>query len=544
MLYTSSTPSTATFAGRGFSSYLQNSIAAFNLGLMSQWDKSIQYIDFTAGSFPFAFYVGDRWKATSRLTVNLGVRWEYFPMITRDTQDKFELYDPSTNVQYFGGIAGNPDHLGVTTSKKLIDPRVGLAYQVNNITVIRAGYGIANDSMPLERPLRGFYPMVIAASGFNPSTFVSGFVPYMTFVQGIPLLQGPDISSGKITPPPNVTVGTIAPGDFKRGYVQSWNFFLERKLPGEIILNAGYVGNHFVHEFNGADVNAAPLGGGSASQPLAKFGRYLATYQFQGYLDSHYHSLQVAFNRRTARGLFLQGSYTLSKAMAYEDDNTYQNNLRFNCPPSPAMPQGCLKYNYAPASFDHTHMLKMAFTYQLPFGTGKPLKSSSRPVNAVIGGWQLNGVFTAFSGDPLSITGGSGVLNTPGTTGGPLVVSNPNYLKSQAQFGSYSGIYWFDPSSFVPDLTPADIGNMPRRVSWLRGPGVTQLDASLFRHFKFKEHGDLEVRAEAMNAPNATHFSDPSTGCSTVGNACLGSFGQIRSAFGQRILQLGAMFRF
>jgi hypothetical protein len=85
---------------------------------------------------------------------------------------------------------------------------------------------------------------------------------------------------------------------------------------------------------------------------------------------------------------------------------------------------------------------------------------------------------------------------------------------------------------------------MPRRVSWLRGPGVAQLDASIFRHFKFKERGDVEVRAEAMNAPNATHFSDPSTGCSTVGNACLGSFGQIRSAFGQRILQLGAMFRF
>ena len=281
-LYTSSSPSSATFAGRGFSSYLQNSIAAFNLGLMSQWDKSFQFIDFTAASFPVAFYIGDRWKATPKLTLDLGLRWEYFPMIERDGDDKFELYDPGSNIQYFGGIGGNPDHLNVTTSKKLFDPRVGLAYQINDATVIRAGYGIANDSMPLERPLRGFYPMVIAASGFNPSSFVSGFLPYTTFDQGIPLVQPPDISSGKITPPSNVTVGTIAPGEFKRGYVQSWNFFLERKLPGEMILNAGYVGNHFVHEFNGTDVNAAPLGGGSASQPLAKFGRYLTTYQFQG----------------------------------------------------------------------------------------------------------------------------------------------------------------------------------------------------------------------------------------------------------------------
>ncbi|MEK7409082.1 MAG: TonB-dependent receptor, partial [Acidobacteriota bacterium] len=307
-LYTSSSPSAATYAGRGHSAYLQNSIAAFNLGLMSRVDKSFQFIDFTAGSFPFALYIGDRWKATPKFTIDLGLRWEYFPMITRDTEAKFELYDPDTNTQSFGGIAGNPTHLGITTSKKLFDPRIGLAYQLNDRTVVRAGYGIANDSMPLERPLRGFYPMVIAASGFHPSTFVSGFLPYTSFDKGIPLLRGPDISSGKVTPPPDVTVGTIAPGEFKRGYVQSWNFFIERRLPGEMLLNAGYVGNHFVHEFNGQDINAAPLGGGSASQPLARFGRYLATSQFQGYLNSHYHSLQVSLNRRTARGLFLQGS--------------------------------------------------------------------------------------------------------------------------------------------------------------------------------------------------------------------------------------------
>jgi len=543
-LYTSSTPSTATYAGRGYSSYLQNSIAAFNLGLISRWDKSFQFIDFTAGSFPVALYIGDRWKATPKLTVDLGLRWEYFPMIIRDGQEKFELYDPGTNIQYFGGVGGNPTHLGVTTSKKLFDPRVGLAYQINDRTVMRAGYGIANDSMPLERPLRGFYPMVIAASGFHPSTFVSGFLPYTTFDRGIPLVQGPDISSGQVVPPSNVTVGTIAPGEFKRGYVQSWNFFIERRLPGELLLNAGYVGNHFVHEFNGQDVNAAPLGGGSASQPLARFSRYLTTYQFQGYLDSHYHSLQVSLNRRTAGGLFLQGSYTYSKAMAYVDDNTYGNGLRFNCPASVAMPQGCLRQNYGPASFDHTHMLKMAFVYELPFGAGKRFGSSSRAVNAVVGGWQVNGMFTAFTGTPLALSQGSSVLNTPGTSVNPNVVSSPRYLKDQAQFGNYSGIYWFDPSAFVPNLTPLSLGNIPRRLSWLRGPGVTQLDASLFRHFRFLERWDLEVRAEAMNAPNATHFGDPGTSCSVVGAACLGSFGQVRSAFGQRIVQLGAMLRF
>ena len=398
--------------------------------------------------------------------------------------------------------------------------------------------------MPLERPLRGFYPMVIAASGFLPSSFVSGFLPYTTFDKGIPLVQGPDISSGTVTPPSDVTVGTIAPGAFKRGYVESWNFFIERRLPGEMLLNLGYVGNHFVHEFNGQDINAAPLGGGSVSQPLAQYKRYLTTYQFQGYLDSNYNSLQVSLNRRTSKGLFLQGAYTYSRAMAYVDDNTYGNGLRFNCPPSAAMPEGCLQYNYGPASFDHTHMLKMAFVYDLPFGAGKQLQSSSRILNQIIGGWQLNGIFTGFTGAPLTLTQGSSVLNTPGTTPTPNVVASPTYIKDQAKFGNYSGIYWFDPSAFVGNLTPLSLGNLPRRLSWLRGPGVMQLDASLFRHFRFKERWDLEIRGEAMNAPNATHFSDPSTSCSVVGAACLGSFGQVRSAFGQRIVQLGAMMRF
>jgi hypothetical protein len=543
-LYTSSSPAASNYAGKGFSSYLQNSVAAFDLGLMSRIDKSIQNIDFSAFSFPFAFYFGDRWKLTPNFTLDLGLRWEYFPMITRDGVDKFELYDPATNTQAFGGIAGNPTHLGVTTSKKLFDPRVGLAYQFNDRTVVRAGFGIANDSMPLERTLRGFYPMVIAASGFVPSTQVSTFLPYTTFAQGIPLLKGPDISSGRVTPPSDVTVGTIAPGAFKRGYVESWNFFIQRRLPGEILLDAGYVGNHFVHELNGVDVNAAPLGAGSAGQPLAKYGRFLATYQFQGYLDSHYNSLQVSLNRRTASGLFLQGSYTYSKAMAYEDDNTYQNNLRFNCPASAAMPQGCFKQNYGPASFDHTHMLKMAMVYQLPFGAGKQLASSSRAVNALIRGWQINGIFTGFTGAPLSLSQGSSVLNTPGTSVNPNVVSPVKYIKGQSQFSTFSGIYWFDPSSFVPNLTPLSLGNTPRRLSWLRGPGVVQLDASLSRHFKFRERWDFEFRAEGMNALNATHYSDPGTACTVTGAACLGSFGQVRSTFGQRIIQLGALARF
>jgi hypothetical protein len=543
-LYTSATPSEGSFAGTGYSPYLQNSVAAFDLGYMSEVDKSFQYINFTARSWQYGSYFGDRWKVSPKLTLDLGIRWEYYPMLTRNGADQFELYDPSSNTLEFGGIAGNPTHLGVTTSKKLFDPRVGAAYQLRDSTVIRAGFGISNDTMPLERPLRGYYPMVIAASNFVPSSFVSGFIPYTTFAGGIPEAQGPDISSGSVNPPPNVTVGTVAPGEFKRGYVESWNFFIEQRLPGDILLNAGYVGNHFVHELNGQDINAAPLGAGSAGQPLARFGRYIPTYIYQGYLDSHYNSLQVSVNRRTSNGLFLQGAYTYSRTMGYEDDNTYQNNLRFNCPPSPAMPKGCLQLNYGPTSFDHTHVLKMSFVYELPFGTGKRWNSSNRVVNTIVGGWQVNGIFTAMTGDPLSLSQNRNTINTPATPQTPDAIAPAKYVKGHSEFGSYSGIYWFDPSTFVPNLSTDSVGNLPRRLSWLRGPGVVQMDASLFRRFKVKERFELEVRGEALNVTNSTHFSDPNTTCSVVGDRCLGSFGQIGSAFGQRIVQLGAVVRF
>jgi hypothetical protein len=543
-LYTSSMPSTANFVGRGFSPYLQNSVAAFNLGLASQVQKSMQYIDFTAHTWNWGLYFGDRFKATQKLTFDLGLRWEYYPLPTRDGPQTFERYDPDTNTLLLGGLGGNPEHLGVTTSKKLFAPRIGVAFRVTEQTAVRAGYGIAYDSMPLERPMRGFYPMVIAATYFNPSTFVSGFLPYTDFATGIPTLQGPDLSTGRITPPGNVEVHFMPPGQFRRGYIQSWNLSIERRLPADVLVNVAYVGNRFAHELNGRDINAAPLGAGSAGQPLARYGRFITTPSYEGYLDSKYHSLQVSVNRRTASGLFLQGSYTWSRTMAFTDDNTYGNNVRFNCPPSPAMPQGCLQLNYGPTSFDRTHMGKAAFVWELPFGAKHALSTSNRALNAIIGGWQINGIFTVMTGAPLQISQSRNGLNTPGTPQNPFVVTQPEYIKDEAQFDAYSGVYWFNPTAFVPNFTNNEIGNIPRRVSWLRGPGVTQLDASLFRHFRFGERFDFEVRAEAMNVTNSTHFGDPNTTCTVVGNSCLGAFGQIRSAFGQRIVQLGAVARF
>ncbi len=370
----------------GFNSAPWNGVALFDLGLASQVQNGQQFIKLTNKDWQEALYVGDTYRITSRLTVDAGLRWEYFPLITRDGISKFEVYDAGTNQLMLGGLGNNATHLGVSSSKKLFAPRLGIAYQLNNKTVIRTAFGITYDTLPLERPFRGFYPYTIGATNFVAgNSRVTRFLPYSNFnngtnsanaipglAEGVPLIAAPTgFQSGAITPPSNVFVGTMAPGLFKRGYVEFWNFTVERKLPGNIYLNAGYVGNHFVHEFNSRNINAAPLGAGSAGQPLAQFNRFVTTLQGQGYLDSHYHSLQVSVSRRMTSGLFLQGSYTYSHTISYENDEaalSSSSGLFFNCPPSSLLPQGCQPFNRGTAGFDHTHVLKMGFVYGLPFG--------------------------------------------------------------------------------------------------------------------------------------------------------------------------------
>jgi len=543
----------------GFTSAPWNGVALFNLGLGSEVYNGQQFIKATNKDWQEALYIGDTFRLLPKLTVNVGVRWEYFPLITRDGVSKFEVYDTATNQEYLGGLGNNSTHLnntalGVTSSKTLFVPRLGLAYQLNDKTVIRTAFGMTNDTLPLERPLRGFYPYTIGSDQYVAgNSNVTRFLPYANFnsgtnavngypslANGVPLIASPTgFSSGIITPPGDVTIGTLAPGHFKRGYVEFWNFTVERKLPGNIMLNVGYVGNHLVHEFNGVNANAAALGSGAAGQPLySAFGRTGGTYLFQGYLDSHYNSLQVSLNRHVTHGLFLQGAYTYSKVIGYMDDEGWENGLAFNCTPNSLMPNGCQALNRHTLSFDHTHVLKMAFVYNLPFGAGEKFASSSKAANAVLGGWEINGIVTGLTGSPLFPSQTSSYLNTPGTSQVPNFAGNLSMIG-----GTGRGQQWFNTTAFTPD-TSVSIGNGGRGLSWLRGPGLMQMDLSLFRTFSLTERFKLRMELQALNFSNTPHWSNPNTGCSIVNGVCGGSFGQITGAYGQRIVQVGATLNF
>ena len=546
-----------------------NSVAMFNLGLASDVQNGQQFIKATNKDWQEALYIGDTFRITPKFTIDAGLRWEYFPLITRDGASKFEVYDTATNQLYLGGLGHNSTHLnntplGVTSSKTLFVPRLGLAYQLSGKTVIRTAFGMSNDTLPLERPLRGFWPYTIGANDFVSIAGVSGgvtqYLPYSNFntgvntinnivgspatsgglANGIPLIQAPTgFETGIITPPGDVTIGTLAPGSFKRGYVEFWNFTVEQKLPYNVLLNVGYVGNHLVHEFNGVQANAAPLGSGSIGQPLySAFGRTADTYLFQGYLDSHYNSLQISLNRHVTHGLFLQGSYTYSKVIGYMDDEGWENGLYFNCTPNALMPNGCQSLNRHTLSFDHTHVLSMSFVYDLPFGAGQRFANTNKTEKAILGGWQLNGIVTGISGSPLYPSQDASFLNTPWTGQVPNFSGTLNMIK-----GTGPGQQWFNTTAFTP-TEAVQIGNGGRGLSWLRGPGLAQMDLSLFRTFNLTERYKLQMRFQMQNFSNTPHWSDPNMTCSIVAGACGGGFGQITGSFGQRIFQIGAELDF
>ena len=121
--------------------------------------RSEQFIKATAREWQFGWFVGDRYRVTNKFTATVGLRYEYYPLMTRNGAFQFDRLDFTSLNVLLGGIGGNPSHLGVTTSKKLFAPRVGLAYQLNDKTVVRSGFGITVDPLPLARPLRGFYPL-------------------------------------------------------------------------------------------------------------------------------------------------------------------------------------------------------------------------------------------------------------------------------------------------------------------------------------------------------------------------------------------------
>ena len=494
-----------------------NGYSAFLLGMSGDVQKSYQYITMTPREFQFSWYAQDRWQISRKLTMTIGLRYELYPLMTRATGKGIERLIPETNQVLLGGRGNVPKDAGVTVSHRNFAPTLGIAYRVDDKTVIRTGYGLNFDPLPFSRPLRGFYPLTIN----NSYQAVNSYGTSRTLAEGIPAPDLPDLTSGTVTLPKTADMRSPYAGEIHRGYTQSWNFTVERRLPQDILTTVAYVGTQSVHLLADRDINASSPGLGASGRPYySTIGRNLATNMWDGYLSSNYHSLQTSVRKSLSKGLMLQGAYTWSKAINMTDADGWAS-VGWNWGP-------VFNRNRAVAGYDRTHVLQMGWVYELPMGKGKQLATSGVAAQ-ILGGWSVNGVMSSYTGTPFTVSAPGTSLNAPSNS------QTADQVSSWTQIGAVGrGSTYYDPTSFKA-VTDVRFGSTGRNI--LRNPGVWNTDLMINRTFKVTERVSAAFRAEFYNLPNTSHFGGVSSGDVTSGNflRILSSSGERQVRFGLRV---------
>jgi hypothetical protein len=505
-----------------------NSYADFLLGLPQRWVNSpAGNTPITLRTWQHSLYIQDTWQATRKLTVAAGAAWEYYPIPNRGSR-QIESYNFDTNQIVICGVASNDNNCGITTQRTLFAPRIGVAYRPVESMVIRAGYSLSPEQINMFRD--GIYNYPVRAD-FDQSG-LSTYDPVGSLTGGIPVNPVPNIGSGIVNAPKGLVLGAIIPRNqkFIRGYTESMNFTLQKDLGRGWVAQAGYVGTLSIHQHTRYNVNYGTINGGSASQQFFSKGITSGITVIMPYETQRYNSLQAQLNRRLSKGFLFGLAYTRSKMIGTCCDDSGDGA------PQIVLPQYTY-LNKAIMGLDRPNNLRMSATYDLPFGKGKSFLNSGGPAAALTGGWQVNGIFSKYSGAAFSASGGT-ALNTPGfTQRAQQVKQDVQYLN---RYGP--GQFYFDTSAFTAVTAPGVIGNAGYNT--LRGPGVTNLDLSVFRDFRYRERYSVQFRAEALNLSNTPHFSTPQ------GNVTNAAFGQITGTttasrlIDERYLRFGLKVRF
>ncbi len=492
----------------------------------------------------FGFYLQDDWKVNRKLTVNLGLRWDFETGLT-ERHNRYGIFDPTAvnplgqqvGMQLFGGWTF-PTQGGLGRRLKPIEwgkiaPRIGIAYQVMPGLVIRTGGGIFYTTAPYgannygTAPFRASTPWVPTVDGVTPTDLLSN-----PFPNGV--LQPPG-SGGGLNAALGLGVGSPVPNTMTTPYNSQWNFSIAKDLGNTSVLEVAYAGNKGTNlplswqmdqlasslirpDAGLLDTVPNPFFGiirvGVMSNRNVQRGQLLTpfphipgvSYAGTGWGNSNFHSLQASFKKRFSQAGTAVVSYTWSKLLADGGDNAWDSaGFRdFNC-------RACDK---SVSPYHYPHRLVASYTYELPFGKGKQFGASWNSfVNAVLGEWQVNGIMTLSSGSPLQMltTGNTsfsfGGGQRPDSTGADARLDNPTLAQ------------WFDTSAFrLPQQYT--FGNVGRMHPNLRSDFVELLDLSVFKRFPIKgERVALELRGESFNAFNHPVFGSPNT---TVGNANFG----------------------
>ncbi len=519
-------------------------LASFLLGDVSRFERYVSTItDAEERQNRWFFYGQDTWKVNKKLTLNFGARWELYRPQEVTGAGKGGFIDVNTGEVLIAGSQGVGLDLNQQGTLKTISPRFGVAYRLTEKTVLRMGYGRGFDIGVFGSVFGHNVTQNLPVLGIQSNQPAQNYLSVFTLTQGPTPLDPKTILDAQPKGPngrpilPNGVTAFILPKTLRLPTSDQWNLTIQRQLPGDISVEASYVGTKGTHVFagNGGDydfnqatiqgfVDANGRRGLTTNQRKLYFQKFGWSQNFRYYgsdASSNYHGAQFKAERRFTRGFSLLSHYTWSRSFGYT--NTY-----YNIDATQA---------YGPNDNTRTHVFLLAGVFELPFGKGKKLFGDApKALNALIGGWQMNTVWQRQSGLPFTPTYRD--CNSERDTGwckpnlvGDWRLSNPTrdqwFQTASAPLQNGASPNPTDATVIARAAGPANgpwqrpatgtFGNVGRNR--LEGPGLSNLDMSFFKNFQVTERIKAQFRAESFNFANHINFANPSTCVDCPGSA-------------------------
>lgn len=493
------------------------------------------------------YYAQDTWRATSNFTLNYGLRLDVINPQTINEPGNAGFLDLTTGEMMVVGKGGIPMNGGVKNTLNWA-PRVGATYQLDEKTVLRAGYGRSYDigvfGSLFGHSVTQNLPVLAVQELRAPSNFDRVF----TLSSGAPDPVFPDVPSNGRFPLPDGVFTRALPTKQRPPAVDAYNITAQRQLTPTLAVEIGYVGNRGSRVFAGDgpafDINQATIQG-YPNKPRNERRPFYNKFKWTQGIDyfcncanNRYDSLQTRVTKRFSHGYSVQGNYTFQRVRTH-DGQYFEANLPEH--------QGLFDsdLNYGPPDWDRKHNFSTSLVAELPFGRGRKYGTDmSQLADTIAGGWQFNTNVIIQSGLPFNVGYRDAGADRDTGPNRPDLIGNPDGPKTRDQWFNSAAIG----SSGSAFGRPArgTFGNLRRNA--LRGPGYWRTDASLFKHFAFGTARSVEVRIEVVNLLNHVNLGNPDSGVGVPGNPNTNA-GRINStayfnADPQRQVQFGIKYKF